>query len=170
MKVTSVVTEKRISLFLDFRQTPVMTLCVFSESLLSVSNASSLFFGLFNNLFLKETIVSAVINKSFCCKFSERNSDFCLAKNSAISSSFNESEYVSSLSVVWMLNLKSRSDKSYFIMGDAYHRIILYCYYNYFKIYTSKLKNDFYYISQLCKIIMIVGILSIPLFTYLHLN
>jgi 4-hydroxybenzoate polyprenyltransferase len=39
-----------------------------------------------------------------------------------------------------------------------------------FKIYTSKLKNDFYYISQLCKIIMIVGILSIPLFTYLHLN
>ena len=39
-----------------------------------------------------------------------------------------------------------------------------------FKIYTSKLKNDFYLISQLCKIIMIVGILSIPLFTYLHLN
>jgi len=39
-----------------------------------------------------------------------------------------------------------------------------------FKIYTSKLKNDFYYISQLCKIIMIVGISSIPLFTYLHLN
>ena len=39
-----------------------------------------------------------------------------------------------------------------------------------FKIYTSKLKNDFYFISQLCKIIMIVGILSIPIFTYLHLN
>ena len=39
-----------------------------------------------------------------------------------------------------------------------------------FKIYTSKLKNDFYFNSQLCKIIMIVGILSIPLFTYLHLN
>ena len=39
-----------------------------------------------------------------------------------------------------------------------------------FKIYTSKLKNDFYFISQLCKIIMIAGILSIPLFTYLHLN
>ncbi|MBT3611646.1 MAG: geranylgeranylglycerol-phosphate geranylgeranyltransferase [Flavobacteriales bacterium] len=39
-----------------------------------------------------------------------------------------------------------------------------------FKIYTSKLKIDFYFISQLCKIIMIVGILSIPLFTYLHLN
>ena len=39
-----------------------------------------------------------------------------------------------------------------------------------FKIYTSKLKSDFYFISQLCKIIMIVGILSIPLFTYLHLN
>ena len=39
-----------------------------------------------------------------------------------------------------------------------------------FKIYISKLKSDFYFISQLCKIIMIVGILSIPLFTYLHLN
>ena len=39
-----------------------------------------------------------------------------------------------------------------------------------FKIYTSKLKNDFYFISQLCKIIMIVGILSIPLFTYLYQN
>ncbi len=39
-----------------------------------------------------------------------------------------------------------------------------------YKIYTSKLKNDFYIISQLCKIIMIAGILSIPLFTYLHLN
>ena len=39
-----------------------------------------------------------------------------------------------------------------------------------FRIYTSKLKNDFYFISQLCKVIMIAGILSIPLFTYLHLN
>ena len=39
-----------------------------------------------------------------------------------------------------------------------------------YKIYTSKLKNDFYFISQLCKKIMIVGILSIPIFTYLHLN
>jgi len=39
-----------------------------------------------------------------------------------------------------------------------------------FKIYTSKLKNNFYFISQLCKFIMIAGILSIPLFTYLHLN
>ena len=39
-----------------------------------------------------------------------------------------------------------------------------------FKIYTSKVKNDFYFISQLCKFIMIIGILSIPLFTYLHLN
>ena len=38
------------------------------------------------------------------------------------------------------------------------------------KIYTSKVKNDFYFISQLCKFIMIIGILSIPLFTYLHLN
>ena len=39
-----------------------------------------------------------------------------------------------------------------------------------FKIYASKLKNDFYFVSQLSKIIMITGILSIPLFTYLHLN
>ena len=39
-----------------------------------------------------------------------------------------------------------------------------------FKIYHSQIKMDFYFISQLCKFIMIVGILSIPLFTYLHLN
>jgi len=39
-----------------------------------------------------------------------------------------------------------------------------------FKIYISKLKNDFYFVSQLSKIIMIAGILSIPLFTYLHMN
>ena len=39
-----------------------------------------------------------------------------------------------------------------------------------FKIYISKLKNDFHFISQLCKFIMIIGILSIPIFTYLHLN
>jgi len=38
------------------------------------------------------------------------------------------------------------------------------------KIYRSQVKTDFYFISQLCKFIMIVGILSIPLFTYLHLN
>ena len=39
-----------------------------------------------------------------------------------------------------------------------------------FKIYHSQVKTDFYFISQLCKFIMIVGIISIPLFTYLHLN
>ena len=39
-----------------------------------------------------------------------------------------------------------------------------------FRIYNSKLKKHFYFISQLCKIIMIVGILSIPLFTFLHLK
>ena len=39
-----------------------------------------------------------------------------------------------------------------------------------FKIYYSQVKADFYFISQLCKFIMIVGILSMPLFTYLHLN
>ena len=39
-----------------------------------------------------------------------------------------------------------------------------------FKIYNATQKKDFYYISQLCKIIMIFGVLSIPLFTYLHLN
>jgi len=38
------------------------------------------------------------------------------------------------------------------------------------KIYNATHKNDFYFISQLCKVIMIFGILSIPLFTYLHLN
>ena len=39
-----------------------------------------------------------------------------------------------------------------------------------FKIYHSQVKMNFYFISQLCKFIMIVGILSMPLFTYLHLN
>ena len=39
-----------------------------------------------------------------------------------------------------------------------------------FKIYHSQVKMDFYFISQLCKVIMIIGVLSIPLFTYLHLN
>ena len=39
-----------------------------------------------------------------------------------------------------------------------------------FKIYHSQVKTDFYFISRLCKCIMIIGILSIPLFTYLHLN
>jgi 4-hydroxybenzoate polyprenyltransferase len=39
-----------------------------------------------------------------------------------------------------------------------------------FKIHYSQVKMDFYYISQLCKFIMIVGILSIPIYTYLHLN
>jgi len=38
------------------------------------------------------------------------------------------------------------------------------------KIYNAIHKKDFYFISQLCKVIMIFGILSIPLFTYLHLN
>lgn len=38
------------------------------------------------------------------------------------------------------------------------------------KIYNATHKKDFYFISQLCKVIMIGGILSIPLFTYLHLN
>ena len=39
-----------------------------------------------------------------------------------------------------------------------------------FKIYHSQVKEEFHFISQLCKFIMIVGILSMPLFTYLHLN
>ena len=38
------------------------------------------------------------------------------------------------------------------------------------RIYNATHKKDFYFISQLCKVIMIVGILSMPLFTYLHLN
>ena len=42
--------------------------------------------------------------------------------------------------------------------------------YLYLKINTARHKKAFYFISQLCKVIMIFGILSIPLFTYLHLN
>lgn len=38
------------------------------------------------------------------------------------------------------------------------------------KVYNAIDKKDFYFISQLCKIIMILGVFSIPLFTYLHLN
>jgi len=34
----------------------------------------------------------------------------------------------------------------------------------------SETKEDFHFSSTLCKIIMLVGILSIPLFTYLHMN
>ena len=37
-------------------------------------------------------------------------------------------------------------------------------------IYNAKHKKDFYLISQLCKFIMIIGVLSIPLFTYLQLT
>lgn len=38
------------------------------------------------------------------------------------------------------------------------------------RIYKAVYKKDFSFISQLCKVIMIFGILSLPLFTYLHLN
>ncbi len=38
------------------------------------------------------------------------------------------------------------------------------------KIYYATRKSDFSFTSGLCKIIMFIGILSIPLFTYLHLN
>jgi len=38
------------------------------------------------------------------------------------------------------------------------------------KISKSQIKSDFNFISQLCKFIMIIGILSIPIFTYLHLH
>tara|TARA_B110000196_G_scaffold273402_1_gene249809 strand:+ start:224 stop:1042 length:819 start_codon:yes stop_codon:yes gene_type:complete len=38
------------------------------------------------------------------------------------------------------------------------------------KISISNTKSDFYFSSTLCKIIMLVGILSIPLFSFLHLN
>ena len=38
------------------------------------------------------------------------------------------------------------------------------------KLYNSKTKKDFYYLSQLCKIIMLLGICSIPLFTYFYLQ
>ena len=38
------------------------------------------------------------------------------------------------------------------------------------KIYRAKNVEQFYFTSKLCKKIMILGILTIPLFTYLHLN
>ena len=38
------------------------------------------------------------------------------------------------------------------------------------KIKTSNTKVNFYFSSTLCKIIMLCGILSIPLFSFLHLN
>ena len=38
------------------------------------------------------------------------------------------------------------------------------------KIIKSNTKSDFHFSSTLCKIIMLVGILSIPLFSFLHLN
>jgi 4-hydroxybenzoate polyprenyltransferase len=38
------------------------------------------------------------------------------------------------------------------------------------KLYISKTKTDFYYLSQLCKIIMLLGICSIPFFTYFYLQ
>ena len=38
------------------------------------------------------------------------------------------------------------------------------------KLYNSKTKTDFYYLSQLCKIIMLLGICSIPFFTYFYLQ
>ena len=42
-----VITEKVTSLFIDLIQTPVITLCVFPESLLRILKACSLFLGLF---------------------------------------------------------------------------------------------------------------------------
>jgi len=38
------------------------------------------------------------------------------------------------------------------------------------KTKSSETKEDFYFVSKLSKIIMLVGILSIPLFTYLHMS
>jgi 4-hydroxybenzoate polyprenyltransferase len=38
------------------------------------------------------------------------------------------------------------------------------------KIRTSNTKADFHYLSTLCKVIMLFGISSIPIFTFLHLN
>ena len=38
------------------------------------------------------------------------------------------------------------------------------------KLYNSRTKKDFYYLSQLCKIIMLLGICSIPFFTYFYLQ
>ena len=38
------------------------------------------------------------------------------------------------------------------------------------RLYTSRTKKDFYYLSQLCKIIMLIGICSIPFFTYFYIQ
>jgi len=38
-----------------------------------------------------------------------------------------------------------------------------------FKIRKANQKSEFYFISQLSKLIILFGILSIPLFTFLHL-
>ena len=38
------------------------------------------------------------------------------------------------------------------------------------KLYNSRTKKDFYYLSQLCKIIMLLGICSMPFFTYFYLQ
>ena len=38
------------------------------------------------------------------------------------------------------------------------------------KLSSSKTKTDFYYLSQFCKIIMLLGICSIPFFTYFYLQ
>jgi len=38
------------------------------------------------------------------------------------------------------------------------------------RLYNSRTKKDFYYLSQLCKIIMLVGICSMPFFTYFYLQ
>jgi len=38
------------------------------------------------------------------------------------------------------------------------------------RLYNSRTKKDFYYLSQLCKIVMLVGICSIPFFTYFYLQ
>mgnify|MGYP001387543068 CR=1 FL=1 len=39
-----------------------------------------------------------------------------------------------------------------------------------FNLNKSQYKNDFYFLSQFLKLIMLVAILSIPIFTYLHLK
>tara|TARA_B110000003_G_C16573238_1_gene505150 strand:+ start:278 stop:1234 length:957 start_codon:yes stop_codon:yes gene_type:complete len=39
-----------------------------------------------------------------------------------------------------------------------------------YRIYQSKTKKDFHFLSMLSKIIMLVGILSVPVFTLLHQN
>ena len=48
--------------------------------------------------------------------------------------------------------------------------IQLLCIFLIYKTYSASEKEEFYTLSQICKIIMVIGIISIPIFTYIHLH